>query len=1812
MSNDYTDFSPLDEVKEEKDDSAKVAVGDDSWNSFNPVIKKEKKGNKKNLVEEVSPEPAIINVPDIVMANDDLFPTWSKKTNPRRKSNANDTPLVPSVPPPIPVSPPEDPWATSDDKKKKKGKIGVAITKVEEPIAELDAQPTTTTFDNWTSPSNKKSKKGKKVHTEEEPAPPPEPEPEPYSPASSKKDKKKSQKGETTTVEDLPIIDVTVNTATDGTWDSWGTSPKKDKKSKKAADVEMDDDLYGSGDIGVSTENKPEPLDDLMDWTTTTKKKDTKISKAKKGSVGETNKGDSIPPPPPPAAPNTFDFLDSTPWDTPSNDKAKKSKKATEPAVVFIPEKSEEQIAEESEEEFKNSIKNLSTKVRLKKEKERKAKKEEARKKKEKEEEEEKQKEAERLKAEEEELLNSELADSTDEEKKDELEREEREKKEKEEAEAAKKKEKKKFGSWSTSFGSEKPSKTKDLLAGSVADSSKPAEKGIWGNSNEIDTWGTTKSGDKDGWGSTWDSYKTTDKKKTGKSSFGFEAPPPAPTPPAQGLTPEPEAPVEDISTTWGSYGTKSKNKPKKNELTKTISGTSASKDRATTDSWGDNTMDLLSTLDDYSGDKSKGSAKKEADKEPAAKAARNFWSSQGATPSSKPGGGKNTAKDKSDEKVSKDKEVTSTFDASFNFDFGTIDDDNTNNNPPAPAKNNKTMMGNSLKLTRTTSKGSDKASDAASDKWGKADDKKKKSDLDALIDIVEETPANIYNNIEAKGKKEDAWGFWNTAKKPVGKKEKEKEKVEESKKEITKSDWTNQDSSLDELSTGPEATAADEAWRPSKTTTSTAKMTGSKFNSTAATTAGKSAAALSVQDRIRAFDKDKAKKAADAKTPAAAANSAPPPPPPAAPEPPQADVPLKKTSASSKLAKNSSFSTYGGPIKRKDLTPPKEPEKFVKDSLPGSFPSPEEGAGDDDDDDIVDVIESPPLEPILSKKEKKAGKKAKKAQQELEPMDDMNEMILDVPEAPEAPEPPPPGPPTPPPEPAKPAKKERARVVRDEGSGWGFWGAPPPKKEVKKQPKPVDEVLDVTPPSSKGKATSPSLNRSKSTKTPREAEKDEQMSRSSGSDKIQEKKVETPRPRQKVPASGFASLFGPPSRSKTTRRVTSTTVPKSTSRRQSVDVGSLGMPSPPPEDHPEMNEKAAKLLGTAGKPARKQSLKGKQRGADLHSKEKPRSNPRYIAIPDPYAIDDDDMIIVDEAGVPVVDDQPPSQDTPKASKRDKQSKSKREVTLPLKIATALAESYANATKQSKYAPEPADDIVMVEATPNADGPDVKSGPDDLAFVEKPRDRDPPPLRRSATTGTKKAPGLGGLFGSFRTTRRATEAFSSPIRSKGVSREIRDEPVDSRRRRREAPVEDSPKRVRREDRRVYRSDDYDREVADVAPNGGGSTEAEDAARRERRAQRAKDKASKSSRTAEKAEEERKARDLLNDEAAREERRAKILAMREQKAKEDAEKAAEKEEDDILDAEKPDKDKDDVLDPMDPVDPVDEKAKSPREGSASREPDRDLDEPPLDRERERRRKHRDRDHDRDYYDDRDRKSSRRRSYIDGALPTRTREEESSRRRDRDRRDDRKSSRRDEPKSSSRRKASVPDPVDDYFDPRNGTTTRSGGKDKDIIEEEPVATYPPKGPTDPNDHTSSWVNSQIIEPPPPPPIEPTVIEPTPILGEVDDEARSPGKDDDRKRRSSKRRSRYVDDVEGDERRRRRERREREKRGEKESRSGGSDERDREKDRDRDRDRGRGDRDRDRDRKRRSEYVSTGRPVAALATGGRRDSWLKKFGI
>lgn len=1612
--------------------------------------KKNKKG-KKNQVEETSEVPAIVAVPEAPEQGTDMgwtaFGTGKNKDKKKGKKGAVEEPLTEPV---VTLPGPEleadvglDGFGASRrDKDKKKGKKNAFEESFETPAApvppESEPEPEPEPGFEWsgfgTSKKEKDKKKLRKGAPEETPEPSaidtiPVPEPQADSGWSfGNKDKgkgKKGKKGELAKEDTAPPIVPEAESTLDAGWGTFGTKKDRDKKAKPKGflddipddintttlsdpDLMADDSLsaWGTtaqkgkkGKNGLISEVTEDPItafesiaaaetpaadDNWMNWGSTDKKKD---KKGKKGAVADTKKEEALPPPPPPPPvapePSAFENFGSTKKD-------KKGKKGATPEkakedIIAISDPVET-VPEPVEEDFGGW--GLSAKEKKKKEKE----KEKERKEKEKEEKEKK-----------------------------ELEEKEREEKEKAEKEKAKAKPGKKGKVTATA----EISKTKDLMEDSVPDV--PAL--------EEDTWGDSI------WGS---STKT---KKKGGKNFLPDVPPPVPTPPALGLTPEPPdvGGLDDIGDNeWASFAP-AKATGKASKLTSkfahaddtktTKKGTRAKIDEdAFAGLLGDN-------FDDEA-------MKKEPPKESAAKAAKSFWGSVGTASAAKSKLGKD--KDREKQKEEEDQKAKDLL------DLDDLDDDIIGIADETPKKGSKTKTDG--KLAKTTSKASKNLSERkteANDAF--LDDLLELGDEDAALDQVEE-------------KKDDAWSFWGSAKKTGGK------KADEGKKEITKAEITNQKGSLrNNLKNGLEATTTALADEPSSQPAKTSKT---------AMLTGKVSKTSSVLQRVQDLEKEKEK--AKGKPSEAGV------------QPPASELePLSKTDSPPKKsvgAKTSKFAaaSNSASAKKKDLSSPVDKVKDKKtsqDTVPGAFPGsfPAEGA----DDDILDIIDLPPADKKTNKKS------AKPKKQEPDPMI-MDEFDFDAPAPPLAPE----APPTPPPE--KPAaKKERARIVRDQGaSSWGFWGASP-KKDTKES-KSKDDA-GAPPAKPKEKAAAPGLSRSKSTRTTaKDKEKEvEKSSKSSASDDKEKKSQSRP---SKSRGSSFGGFFGgpPPVRAKTTRRPSTAASKTASSRRQSMDVDAVGLPSPPAEDAPEMNVKAAKLMGA--------SPRKLDRKASTHGKPKPKgsglntikldgtaeTDNSDLAVPDPYPIDDDDMVMIGGLGDPTDDPIANDPPTPKASiQKVKSSKSKpkkevRQRRPPLRsISTLPVRSHPkqpsrgawvkanHAHKQTKPADDLPDDIVMVDATSPQD--ELDGAKENLAFDERPH-----PKR--ADTSAKKSKGgmMGGLFGGFSKSRRASEPLDRP-KSKGVLTE--DEGL-SRRKRPVTGTDDSAKRLRREDRKVRRSATDERAAEGYVYDAPASKDADDPeAQARKEARRAKREAEKAAEDARKL----KAKDA-RERRARKEEEAEAIRLEEKRAR----RAAREEMNAKLGA-----------DPS----------------------------------------------------SRPRKTDRRRSHMDP--PISTADEDAERRA---RREARRAART--PGEKSRK-----NPVNDYFDPRNGAD--GGG--------EPYMNG--------NDHTSSWVKSQVSTPADPPPVEGTIIEPPPVLGGSND----PAADDDaarRAKRKSRRQSRYVDGAVPEEKERpRRKETIRSSEGSREDEGG-----------------------RSRVGRRQSDMSGLrsfdARPN--LAAGGKRESWFKKMGL
>ncbi|MCJ1465376.1 hypothetical protein MMC07_003994 [Pseudocyphellaria aurata] len=1290
--------------------------------------------------------------------------------------------------------------------------------------------------------------------------------------------------------------------------------------------------------------------------------------------------------------------------------------------------------------------------------------------------------------------------------------------KEKEKASKEKDKEKVKPGKKGKSTSSA-VSKTKDLMANSTPDPIPIIEADNWGTS-----WAAPKS----------------DKKPFGRKDMFQEAPPPAPTPPAQGFTPEPTPSplpgLDDVGDAdWGNSFAPTKPKGKKDAKKLTKAEESKSDNKAAKDKAGGLMAETTKA-------KAKNEGKKGAAKdETPAKVARGFWGSMGltATPKSQAIEEEENVDDDEadadykDEENYDDEEGDETNDL---IDFKMGGDSITDLMDEPVAKGSKAKADGNGKLGKVISKESDKSSKISESKKkkgekGQANNSNNRGLGNVMAEVahvahVAEVAPEITEPNAMANHNADAWSFWGTAKKPTGKKPEKSEKTDEPKKEITKQSWTNPIPSLNEISNQPEASFFDDQPRPPEPPKTTK-------SSKAATSTMKPSAKTTVAQRVKALEKERLEKekekalvpisdpALDPFEPLTKFDS-----------PPKKVSPVGKSNL--KVAPTGKGAAAAS--KKKDLSPP-TPEETVeenafRDFVPGSFPA--EGA----DDDITDVTSRLPVAGKANKKAPKPRKQANMNLMDLDtptptpPIPDISE-VADVPEAP----------PTPPPEPvpAKPAKKERARV-RDEGiSSWGFWGATT-KKPAKKEAKAKDDG-DVPSTAAKERAPVTGLVRSKSTKTTKEKESEKISAKSSGSDKDRKAESRPAKPR----GSSFGGFFGgpPPARARPPRRQ-SVATSKNASRRQSVDAEAMGLPSPPPEVVPEMTAKAAKVMGTGGGKSAKEFPRGPAKASGIPSRRAradsiENADRRHLVVPDPYAIDDDDMVMVGGPDYPIVSDPSPKS---KGVRNDKSAngKAKKEVrsTPPTQPGFTrskrspsdkhVPDEWSNADvvlnlNQIKTAPEP-DDVVMVEAGPSSDGAELPSLQEALAFDEPPSA--PAPLQRSPTSAKRTDNKLMGLFG-LRKTRRVSDMHERP-RTKAYV----DDDVNLRRKRTVGGENDAAKRVRRDDRKVRRSErpdtDADGFVADapLVREAPEEVEAKNEDRRSKRASRSRPaKEYKEPRAREDT--DQRAQQQEADQAQDDVRRAKARESRDRRTRREDEEAA--------------------------IRKADRRARQ-----AARE-ERAMKDEPLARDLdpssayEGRSKRRDRDtRDRDLPPEtssRPRKSDRRRSHYDAPKSPGATER-------RPRHDERRSERRAPGEKSSSHRKSTAAPVDDYFDPRNGTAgdildpvpnpppLDSTPRDSAPLEPNPLDSQEPYMHSGANEHTSSWVKSQISEPPPPPPLEPSVLDPAPVLGGAADDSTMDEDARRARRRQSRRKSRYADgggggDGDGERRRRRESRRE-----------------------------------------------------------------------
>ena len=1525
-----------------------------------------------------------------------------------------------------------------DDRKGKKGK---KEDKSEEPADDLELEPEADI--GWGSFTNKDArKKGKKDVAEEQSAKEPElePNPEPFDHWGStgtkknneKKKAKKSNDRDETEKEMNHIVEETPEPEVDTPWGAFDSKKEKKKSKKDAVEepmrkepepvVEEKPGLSRTGSTkgkkgkkGLVSEVKEDPIpavdarfamdaasvaadDDWASGFGADKKKDKKNKRNSLASTG--SKGDEAPPPPPPV-PDVPDVSSFDIWGPAKMDKEKKGKKGKVVEPEFIPEFKLEETKDIVEDDWAGWA-GLSAKEKKKKERER--------------EKEKKEREAKEAREKEE---------VEEEERKEREEVEEKERKEREEAEARAREEKErkgkdkieaKLGKKGKTTTSPEASKTKSLLADSFPDTIPVVEEDTWSP-----TWGAPAS--------------KKEAKKGGRKEMLWGTPPPAPTPPAQGLTPEPEEDLEEdlLDDNWGDYTpakttTKGKKDAKKDAKDDMKVGKKGMKDK------------MEEKVDDMSKQSVKDEVKKKdaTEEETPAKAAKGFWGNMGTMPASK---SKISAKDK-DKAAKEAKEKEEEKKAEEENDDDDEDDDDEmmemfEEEPPRKSVAKVVVVGG--KLSKTSTKDSEKSSKGSilgKGKIGKSkgldtEDKKNENDEEEEAKGNEiNGNSNTTNHVAFSS---SAWGA--SLKKTTGKKITDEIS---GKKEIGAKGLTNQKSTgTKEVSNEPEATNKkddqddqdDQPWmsQPSKSTKSAMSTSTSKATKNS-----------SVLQRVKEIEREKNNnKATQSAPPDADANV----------DPQSTSKIDHKAGAPSKSKDVASNKTAAS--KTKALSPDSKTKKKAskEEAVPGSFP----GEGMDDDFNNLDELlhDEAPLEKQESKKSAKSTKDSK-----------LTSKTRDTPESKR--------PPTPPPETKeeKPAKKERPRIAKEGGaSSWGLWGPAPPKKKETKSKDDADVSLPAK------KAATPGFTRSKSTRTAKEKDKATVKSDSKSSDSDKPKKMESRPPKSR--GSSFGALFGPPTRTKSVRKnSTAASGPKSaSSRRQSVDVDATGLPSPPDEEAPDMSSKAAKMMGTA-KLDRRASTRGKQKASGkknpaMFEKLLETADGGGLAVPDPYAIDSDDMVMVNDLDGVLPEGKKTStangigsKSKSKGTDADQGSSLKKDLPDRTKSKRESKMEPSSSKRKSKIGNDFDDDVVMVDAGSSGDA-GVEPGPDDMQFITKPKG-----LQRSATSSKRadsKPVGLGGgLFGAFRKSRRAPEVHELP---KGRA-PVADEEIAPRKRT-VTGGDDSAKRPRRDERRKSEKTDRAAEgyVYETARDGGGAAEAEDvdARREKRRAKRAED-------------------DRISKE------------QREEALKYEADRRAKRRE---ADKAKPKEDRD-------------RRARKDEEAEARRLEEKE------DRRAAREARRREEEANRALEDDILKPRSKRRD-TEKEVPAAS----SSRPRTSDRRRSHVDKATERPKSSRRK--STMTPVDDYFDPRNGHS---------VNENDPYGG---------NDHTASWVKSQVSEPPEPPPVEPTILEQAPDF-------RAKGApdlmEDEYARRAShkkpKRSSRMYTDPLGDEQEERRRRR------------------------------------------------------------------------
>ena len=1486
---------------------------DNEWGQFTSVGKKDKKKKKGGVLEEVSIEPVVIDVPAPpapATTGIDGWDTWGKKDKKKKKGDTEGLPPMPPPPPSAPIDEKkedDDIWANFGSKKDKKKNRKSDPDPVSESVPEPEKEPESAAADDiWSFGSKKDKKKGKKPGNENvdkfeegkfdslppnssatteraaetnpvedwdtwttgskdkkkktkkgaapEPAlptlPPIVPAPVPEAPAeddwtnsnTNKKDKKKTKKNnpETVTSAPLPPPEVPEAPKTDNDWMNgsfWGTTGKDKKNNKKTKDEDKSKAILASGaeENSLFPDGVDEPAatggddDWLSGWSATSatkSKKGTKKDPLTTVEDKDTPKGSVIQP----DEVADSGIKDDDNWGIWGTGTRKKEKKKgafagppppvpTPPNQGLTPEPTELERPPPPPAAADDDIWGAFSTAGKKGKKET-AKKETAREKREREKREKEEKE-EKEKAEQEVK-----------------EKAEAEKKEKEEAE------KQKIAVYDT-WGTTKPKK--ESVRERKEREKREEKERVEQEAKERD----------DAQKQAQDEAERKAQEEAGKKKAAED-----------GL--------------WGFAKTKKESARERKEREKREKEEKEKAEREANEKAEQEVREKeeaerkaqeeaeLAALEKQKSKDSKAS-KKEAEDSPA-KAVKGFWGSFGA-------GSAKTKTPKEKEKEKKEKEKDDKERQEFEeaekarkeaeADIAAYLDDPivaiVDEGPPKDSKK----------------KGS-KLADAKTKKSSKLKEEPKENAADPLIDLLDTTaPPPPPAADETSGtQKAEGWGFWGSSIKPT---KKGASGAADTKKEISNGSITNEKRSLkdgepEKLLEAPDADVLQFPYSKEGKGKNSGNLASSvtfadevlKKDSLKEKKNSSSKKTSSVADKVKALqgDKDKEKDKQKKKevdleallaTDPFATDPTPPPPAPTTPA---------ITKPSTKDAKKSPKSSKN---KAKDPFP--EPLDVPTDVFP-SAPSPIPGGFPLDDLLVAPVTDSldpamPVATPKKSSKPVKTSKKDIKSSKKTtissppQPAPD-TPVDLELAEAPAD---------------AKLAelkkKKERPKISKEQGasSSWGFWGATPtPKKSskaVKDETSPTkDKVVDAdaetkkTKKSSANKDARPTIGRSKSARKATDRDPADKASRSSGSGEMPSRR-ESERPRTSRGMS-FSGLFGKgggaaAAQPSMARRHSTREKP---SRRHSsaVDEG-FGLVTPPPDDadaekkerrerrkkekESAVNDKAAKVMGIGVDSKRRGSVRRKSTGKILNKKiSRSRATDRLgwgrsqnrsrmqgtkkanksvpPPAPDPYPIDDDIVMVDPAVGEDTIFTSPPPVEPPKRDRpgvsRNKSSKSKRD-------------SKIDSTSGGSG------DAILVDA-PFAG--DIRSGPEDLAFVETPATR--PPLKRAATSATRKREGTSsggmvrGLFGSFRAKPSRGISDDEYGRDKRRARAYESADEYGTRKKRSAAVEpDSQKRLRRDGRKVERSsrgkssryvDAEEGMTTDAAPREGSASDAE--------------------------------------------------------------------------------------------------------------------------------------------------------------------------------------------------------------------------------------------------------------------------------------------------------------------------------------------------------------------------------------------------